>query len=334
MQRKPDDEAIGAFFAELSKEPWLGRKRHNWPHDCFHITDVRNAASILRHGQLLSRVRAEALHYMQTDNASPAVLSGTDPWFFHFARLYFRPRTPTFWNNEGMRPPTSQSMDSHCPVPIALVFDLPTVAGIAGVKFSDGNLASPISKTGEDVGFLRNLNFQDIYHDQPLGALERNRIVRARQSEIIVPESLPLDGLRFVVARSDAERQTLLTTLSDQGGHMPLPLQDVVTHPGTFHGRWTYVERVSLSGGIIRVEFSPDSLTPGPFAAKWILCSVSNGVILSDTVTIKGAGLYRLPVPASMQGQPLRFDLWLDDSLAFAGELRDMPSMSHLTWGS
>ena len=98
MQRKPDDIAIGAFFDELAGKSWLGYGRRFWPRFFFHVTNIENAASILRNGRLLSRPRALAEQCMVTDNASAEVLEESEPWLFDHARLYFRPRTPTFWH--------------------------------------------------------------------------------------------------------------------------------------------------------------------------------------------------------------------------------------------
>jgi hypothetical protein len=77
MQRKPDDAAIAAFFDELGQQPWLGDERRRWPDFLFHITDVRNAASILHMGRLLSRARAIEARVMANDQADPGIIQST-----------------------------------------------------------------------------------------------------------------------------------------------------------------------------------------------------------------------------------------------------------------
>ena len=213
MGRKRDDAAIGAFFNELASQTWLGRQRRIWPQFFFHVTDVQNAASILAAGRLLCRTRLLSERSMVSDNASGEILDRTPSWLFDFVRLYFRPRTPTFYRNEGIRPFGYRQLDAHCPMPIALLFDAKAVAGESGVRFSDGNLASATASLGEDVEFLRLLDFQEIYHAGPMAPEATGRITARRGAEIIVPGELALDALRYVVARSPAERQTLLTLL-------------------------------------------------------------------------------------------------------------------------
>jgi hypothetical protein len=129
LERKSDDRAIGAFFDELAEQPWLGNRRRRWPRFFFHITDVRYAASILADALLVSRAQASSEQEMVVGNASPDVLDQTPSWVFDYVRLYFRPRTPTFYRNEGIRPPGYRQMGASFPVPVAFMFDAKDVAG-------------------------------------------------------------------------------------------------------------------------------------------------------------------------------------------------------------
>ena len=113
-----------------------------WPQFVYHFTDVRNAASILQSGSLYSRAEVMRLGLMQVDNASSEVVSQTRSERLKFARLYFRPRTPTQFRNEGIRPRGQQEMDAHCPVPVYFCFDALTTLAADDTLFSDGNMAS------------------------------------------------------------------------------------------------------------------------------------------------------------------------------------------------
>ncbi|MCK4449304.1 MAG: DUF4433 domain-containing protein, partial [Anaerolineae bacterium] len=72
-----------------------------WPRYVYHFTDVRNAASIIQSGHLYSRAGAERRNLMKIDNASPQIIQQTRPEHLEYVRLYFRPRTPTQYRNEG-----------------------------------------------------------------------------------------------------------------------------------------------------------------------------------------------------------------------------------------
>lgn len=215
---------IAAFIDERVTElarrfgpthPWT-----NWPRFLFHVTDVTNAASILACGHLLSRTRAEAAGYAKSDNASRRVIASTAPWVLDSVRLYFRPRTPTFFHNEGIRPSGLRSpFDAHCPVPVAFLFDAAAILARADVQVSDGNLATRRRRVGRGLDFLRSLPWEWIFHEGiPRGSDEQTLATFHRHAEVAVPGELPLAGaLRYVGVRSAAEFETLRTLLNEAG---------------------------------------------------------------------------------------------------------------------
>ncbi len=330
MQRKPDAEAISDFFHELSKEKWLGWKRRAWPRHCYHVTDVRNAVSILRVRRLLSRDRALGSGALQNENASREILAGTNPKYYGYVRLYFRPRTPTFYRNEGLRPTAERFHGAHCPVPVAFVFDVSDIAGCVGVEFSDGNLASRESSLGHDAAFLRTLDFGDIYHDERPSDEVMPHIVRARQSEIVIPDELSLDALRHVIVRSDADRQTLRTLLWDAGTQLPSGIDGIEIDHNTFFCRWSYLRRVVLNGERVVAHFDSSVKEPGVFAFRWRWRSPEGGVAYEETETREANGIIMKLLPAGLRDERVRLDLYLDDALAFTGVLRQTPSMTLL----
>jgi hypothetical protein len=332
MQRKPDDEAISAFFAELSRAPWLYARQREWPRFFFHVTDASNVVSILRDRELLCREVAQATGRMQNDNASAEVLDGTHPAHFEAVRLYFRPRTPTFWHNEGICPQgRCTNYRAHCPMPVALLFDAAEVAGLAGVTFSSGNLAGSATRVGSDLEFLRSLNFAEIYHDQPPPTAEKARIQAARQAEIAVPDGLPLTALRRIASRSHAERQTLRTMLDDAGVLSPVVADAFVADYRCFIGHRTYVERVAHDGERLIVAFNQPTETPGPYTADLVVTRVDSGETPTKSFSIRADATLRCGLPRQFWHQTLRIDLYLDRYRAFSGVLNPVPSMSLLS---
>lgn len=267
---------------------------------------------------------------MVTDNASPKVISQSQPWLFDHARLYFRPRTPTFWRNEGIRPAGFRSYGAHCPVPVALMFDAKAVSGRQGVRFSDGNLASRWATHGKDVAFLRSLDFREIHHEGPMGPEDTQRLRARRQAEIFVPGELSLDDLRFVVARSEAEHVTLLSLLADTAWiHSPL-IDSVLADPNLFYCRWTFIEHVALLGDHVRFLFNPDTETPGPFDARFVWTNPRTGASESVYAPLRGAGQVTAPVPDGFRNSVVELTVFLDEALAFAGSLESVPSSALL----
>ena len=94
-----------------------------WPQYVYHFTDIQNAACILNDGILYSRAEPDRQNCMVVDNASPEIIAQTRPEYTRFVRLYFRPRTPTQFRNEGIRPKDKRELGAHCPVPIYFCFD-------------------------------------------------------------------------------------------------------------------------------------------------------------------------------------------------------------------
>lgn len=326
MERKSDDRAISAFFDELAEQPWLGYRRRRWPRFFFHITDVRLATSILADARLLCRARASSSQEMAVGNASPDVLERTPSWVFDYVRLYFRPRTPTFYRNEGIRPPGYRQMGAHCPVPVAFLFDAKDIAGRAGVRFSDGNLASSSAMHGEDAQFLHSLDFRDIYHDGAMGLDNRSRLTSRRQAEIIVPGELGLEALIHIATRSPAERQTLMTLLQKEDVSSAVAPEMIIVDSGLFFCEWTYIDSVALLGSTIRCLFNPDSQTPGPFTAVFEWSDPAGGTSMRTTHSLRALGNVTVPVPGAFEGNAVRLTIRLDDALAFSGTLEPLPS--------
>ncbi|MFT4037389.1 MAG: DarT ssDNA thymidine ADP-ribosyltransferase family protein [Thermomicrobiales bacterium] len=331
MQRKPDADAIGAFFDELGQQPWLYAKQRHWPRFFFHVTDASNVVSILRDACLYSRDEVESTGRKRHDNASADVLSGTDPECLRSVRLYFRPRTPTFWHNEGICPKGHCSQyQAHCPMPVALLFDSAEVGGLEGVAFSDGNLAGAHTRIGDDIDFLRSLDFRDIYHDQPLPVAGRERIRSARQAEVTTPSGLPLSSLRWVVSRSVAERQKLQTLLDQERVRSPVAEQAFVSDYQCFVGERTYVERIDHTGTHVQVTFNSATKTPGPYRVQVTLTDPTTGELFTDDFSTRTDTALRYALPASLRERNVRVVLLLDGFRAFAGDVQPRPAMSLL----
>ena len=66
----------------------------------YHFTNIENALGIIEKGWIFGRHEALENNLMQTENASPSVISVSQNKIKEYARLYFRPRTPTQYHND------------------------------------------------------------------------------------------------------------------------------------------------------------------------------------------------------------------------------------------
>ena len=254
-RQKPDAIGIARFLADLKKEEWLGTARSWWPDYVFHFTDLQNAVSILKTGALLGRVEAQKRGLMDTDNASQEVIDSTDDEWQDYVRLYFRPRTPTQYRNEGFRPVEQRWQGAHCPVPIYFLFDFKSVLSCADSRFTDGNLASN-PKVFSSVPDLKQIPFEYVYHDSSIPDELKSEIIFRRHAEVIVPKRMGLEALRYIVCRSQAEYETLLHLLpkSTLGRWGHKIIRDYQTR--LFFKRWIYVQSAELHSSHVGLNFN------------------------------------------------------------------------------
>ncbi len=338
---------VEAFLDSLKNADWLGPSRRRWPDFVYHFTDVRNVVSILTEGELLARYWAENQNLMATDNASHQVLAQTNDDWKYQVRLYFRPRTPMQFHNEGFRPLKHRSLGAHCPMPIFFLFDSQTLLSLPNSRFSDGNLASPRSQVLSTIAELEQMPFADIYHDSPIvGDEDRiQQITSRRLAEVIVPHRLDLSALRFIVCRSEAERETLLHLLTPELRTLWQGMIQVDPQRHLFLKRWLYVETVELSDSSItlNLHLSANPEHNGPFRAAMSIVDMS-GVEKynwsSDYFTFKSRFVWRsmnfiaepgfvLNERFLLEGDSVQF--LLDDQIAYAGRYQAKES-DDLPW--
>ena len=250
---------IEKWSARLGNLDW-------WPRFVYHFTDVQNAASVIQTGYLYGRAEAERHSLMKVDNASQAVIQRTRSEHLKYVRLYFRPRTPTQFNNEGIRPINQRGpAGGHCPVPVYFCFDALAVLSQDATEFSNGNMASGRAAHSGERDFFLGIPFDLVFHNRWFTPEERDEIVFRRHAEVLVPRSLPLEpSVKFIACRSAAERQTLLHLLPTDLRPEWSP-RTRLGEQGLFERRWTFVEEVVVVDGTVIFRFNPNTLTPGPF---------------------------------------------------------------------
>lgn len=218
-----------------------------WPKYIYHFTDLRNAASVLNSGVICSRQRANRRGLMVNDNASHAVIAGTEPSHLQFARFYFRPKTPTQYRNEGIRSSSHYDLGSHCPSPVYFLFRAEELLTRRDLLISDGNMAAQGVVFGRAGEMFDRVPWEMVYHEGTIRAGEpKRKIIFHRHAEALVPDELPLDDtLRYVVCRSDAERNTLKHLLSESA-HSSWSAKLRVSETGFFFKDWVYVDTVDF----------------------------------------------------------------------------------------
>lgn len=326
VPRKQDSGAIRDFMRALPAALKLGPRRWVWPRYAYRFDDVVTIAEILRNGSLLSRSECKRRGIQHRDQANSQIIENT-PHLHTFARLFFRPRTPTQYRMEGIHPrdEVARHNGAHCPVPVFLLFSSVDVLTRAGVLFTNG---SPTRRgqylAGEDVDFLRQIPFATVYHEGGMGSdpARKSEIMLRRHAEILVPDELDLDGLQHVVCRTEPERQTLIHLLGEDAPpwidkiRNELPGEDLFDRRGFFIRQLTLIDDTVHIGhsrhrGVFRLFFRAADAETGQ-----LLCVHNTPAHqFGDQATIK------LPtrVPS------VELTIMVDDATAFSGVLVQRP---------
>lgn len=185
-----------------------------WPLYMYHFTDIINAVSILKQGKIFSRKQALELKLMGVDNASHEVIDQTRDFVEEYVRFYFRPLTPTQYNNEGLK--HINVSDSHCPRPVFFLFDNSIVESYsANSLYGEKTFASDLTFPTTDYRSINSFS-QLIYHYGSYDVLNQSAIKQYRQAEFAVKDSIDLSKLKWIVLRSNAEKEFLLYWLHDK----------------------------------------------------------------------------------------------------------------------
>lgn len=331
--RKIDADEIEAFVDGLAADLAIQDDRRYWPRWLFHTSDLENLVSILETGALLSRATALKKGLLQRDIASTEVVRGTVDDVLGHVRLYFRPRTPTHFHTEGFRPVQQQSSYSvHCPLPVMLIFKAKPVLAREGTRFTNGNAASHGYAIGNSGAFLRTIPFAKVYHDEAFTEAQRAEVIFHRNAEVLVPEPLSLkNDLLYLICRSRAEAETVRSWISsspspNRAWFMSLVRANTQRSKGLkmFFKRWTFVDTVSVSDGLVTIDFNRDSQAPGPFVMKIAIVETGSGrerSLFTNTHWTGREPVY-LQLPSMDADDTFTLKMTLDGRLAYQNTFR------------
>ena len=278
MPLKSDAEQILGYMDGVGSQLRLDPARRWWPKWLYRSDHVENTARILNSGELLSRAAAEQRGVIAKDCGSARYVRDLLDEQLRYVRLYFRPRTPTQYVNEGIRPENkiSARYEAHMPIPVYMLFSV-ELLGERGINFTCGRLDRD-AEIGGTAEFLMQTNFKDLYHNSgvgPLGASRRGDILNARHAEVLALDSLSLSHVKRIVCRSRPERDTLLALLDSRT--RARWIRRVIVDEGSlglFNRLGTYVRDVTLTPETVRVAFFADAAADwrGPFDVR-VECS-------------------------------------------------------------
>jgi hypothetical protein len=96
---------------------------------------------------------------------------------------------------------------------------------------------------------------------------EKANIKFHRHAEVVVPDELDLNALRFVWLRTEAEQKTLLSLLPPAAAKKYGAMIRQGKKPNLHFYNWSFVEGSTLEQNRISLVFNASTQTPGPFEA-------------------------------------------------------------------
>lgn len=246
------DAHIDRWQQELSK-PYYPHRVH-WPSMLFHHSPIENAIGIIQTGEIRSRRQTQG--HRPLDVAATGVIDNRER-AHEFARLYFRPRTPTQYHIEGIRRPNECQYGpaAHAPVLVMFALDARSILTMPSTRFSDKNMQSGDARDGDDDTFFATINFAKTYHEGGTGG--DMAIINHRAAEVLCQSPLPLvPHLKWIICRSEAERETLIH-LAGAAARALRPKIVTSDDGRVFEKRFAFVEKVYVSPGGITFSLSP-----------------------------------------------------------------------------
>jgi len=187
------------FKLEVSKL----KKKFNF-NGLYHFTDFTNLENIFRSGYLKSRRLVLSEESSFHNGAENEVIDQTSFNIIDSVRFYYKEKTPTLYNNEGIK---VDNEPPHIPIPVYLIFDYEIIY-LENSIFSSCNAASIYAEFGSDIEFFKNMDWENIFHRGALSiddSFEKHDIIRKRNAELLIKEKVDINYLKKIVFRSSTD---------------------------------------------------------------------------------------------------------------------------------
>ena len=169
----------------------------------WHFTDFTNLESIFNAGELSSRKMCKDNNILFLDGANHDVINRATELVHSCTRFYYRPKTPTLYDNEGIKP-LDYLKEVHVPRPVYLLFSEEIIYD-KDTMFSNGNATN--SRIGNTAEFFGSMDWNSIFHSSWFYPEERDYIINKRHAELLSKKPVSLKYLLKIIFRSNADLQ-------------------------------------------------------------------------------------------------------------------------------
>jgi hypothetical protein len=157
---------------------------------------------------------------------------------------------------------------------------------------------------------------------------ERDSVIFHRHAEVIVPDELDLNALRFVACRTSAEYQTLLHLLDPAAATRWSKKIGLGARANLHYRHWNFVEDAKLDRRTSVFQFNPSARQRGPFDVRAEFVEEATGTTYTwqqrmdlqptlaiDLGTLKHPSRYR--VSLTLDGRVAYANRYAEDDLPF-----------------
>lgn len=204
-----------------SKENFINMLQSNYQFEGFHhYTDFINFLDIMNTGKLLSR--NEALKRGFIDAAEQSVIDKTSEKVKEYVRFYYKEKTPTIYDNEGIKVDNSLP---HMPIPVLLLFN-ENIINHKNIAFTSGCGGSKYSQITNNLQTAMNFDWKTVFNRGWIPTDEdsimilgydsnKANVINKRNAEFLFNKEIDIKHIKKIIFRSPADKKHAIFILGE-----------------------------------------------------------------------------------------------------------------------
>lgn len=204
-----------------SKENFINMLQSNYQFEGFHhYTDFINFLDIMKTGKLLSRNEAFKCGFI--DAAEQSVIDRTSEKVKEYVRFYYKEKTPTIYDNEGIKVDNSLP---HMPIPVLLLFN-ENIINYRNIAFTSGCGGSKYSKITNNLQTAINFDWKTVFNRGWIPTDEdilmtlgydpnKANVINKRNAEFLLNKEIDIKHIKKIIFRSPADKKHAILALGD-----------------------------------------------------------------------------------------------------------------------
>lgn len=204
-----------------SKENFINMLQSNYQFEGFHhYTDFINFLDIMKTGKLLSRNKAFKCGFI--DAAEQSVIDRTSEKVKEYVRFYYKEKTPTIYDNEGIKVDNSLP---HMPIPVLLLFS-ENIINYRNIAFTSGCGGSKYSQITNNLQTAINFDWKTVFNRGWIPTDEdilmtlgydpnKANVINKRNAEFLLNKEIDIKHIKKIIFRSPADKKHAILALGD-----------------------------------------------------------------------------------------------------------------------